>query len=105
MNVNLIKIDEASFQFQEDKCERISHNLFRQLLDYKEDKSEMDDTPKMVVFKTKEEYLQNAGKYDIDLMQDMFINPKGNIFCYLNMEKKQEAVKNASDVNKTEEKK
>lgn len=105
MNVNLIKIDEASFQFQEDKCERISHSLFRQLLDYKEDKSETDDTPKMVVFKTKEEYLQNAGKYDIDLTQDMFINQKGNIFCYLNMEKRQEAAKNASDANKTEEKK
>ena len=105
MNVNLIKIDEASFQFQEDKCERISHNLFRQLLDYKEDESEADTTPKMVVFKTKEEYLQNAGKYDIDLTQDMFINQKGNIFCYLNTAKKAESVKPVAEVNKEEEKK
>ena len=85
MEVNLIKIDEVSFQFQEDKCERISHRLFRQLMDFNCDgNDENDNIPKMVVFKTKEEYLQNVCKYDVDLSQDMYINAKGNIFCHLN---------------------
>ena len=85
MEVNLIKIDEVSFQLQEDKCEKISHRLFRQLLDFNcEDHKDESTAPKMVVFKTKEEYVQNVCKYDVDLSKEMYINQKGNIFCFLN---------------------
>lgn len=85
MEVNLIKIDEVSFQLQEDKCEEISHDLFRKLMDFKCDEHNEDcNVPKMVVFKTKEEYVQNVCKYDVDLSRKMYINQKGNIFCYLN---------------------
>ena len=87
MDVNLIKIDEVSFQLQEDKCEKISHRLFRQLMDFNCDEHKDENTaPKMVVFKTKEEYVQNVCKYDVDLSKDMYINQKGNIFCFLNQE-------------------
>ena len=85
MQVNLIKIDEASFSLQEDKCEKISHRLFRQLLDFKcGEGDDTDGTPKMVVFKTKEDYMKDVCKYDVDLSKDMYVNDKGNIFCFLN---------------------
>jgi hypothetical protein len=91
MDVNLIKIDEVSFQLQEDKCEKISHRLFRQLMDFNcEDHKDESTAPKMVVFKTKEEYIQNVCKYDVDLSKDMYINQKGNIFCFLNQDSKQD---------------
>lgn len=91
MDVNLIKIDEVSFQLQEDKCEKISHRLFRQLMDFNcEDHKDESTAPKMVVFKTKEEYIQNVCKYDVDLSKDMYINQKGNIFCFLNQDRKQD---------------
>ena len=92
MDVNLVKIDEVSFQLQEDKCEKISHRLFRQLMDFNCDEHKEESTaPKMVVFKTKEEYIQNVCKYDVDLSKEMYINQKGNIFCFLNQEAKSEA--------------
>lgn len=84
MQVNLIKIEEASFTLQEDKCEKISHRLFRQLLDFKCSGENGDNTPKMVVFKTKDDYMKDVCKYDVDLSKDMYVNDKGNIFCFLN---------------------
>ena len=38
----------------------------------------------MVVFKTKEDYMKSVCKYDVDLSRDMYVNDKGNIFCFLN---------------------
>ena len=80
MKVTLLKKEEVEFNLSEEKCEKLSHNTFRMLTGYKEfDKNE----EKMVVFKTKEEYQDEAYKYDLDLDKEVLINQKGNIFCYL----------------------
>lgn len=86
MNVNLFKKEEVGFNLPEEKCEKVSHNLFRMLIGYEEIKAHESNNPKMVVFKTKEEYQQEAYKYDLDLTKEVLINQKGNIFCYLKEE-------------------
>jgi hypothetical protein len=83
MKVNLFKQEEVEFNLQEEKCEKISHSLFRSLTGYKEFDKNEERNPKMVVFKTKEEYQDEAYKYDLDLDKEVLINQKGNIFCYL----------------------
>ena len=86
MKVNLFKQEEVEFNLQEEKCEKISHNLFRSLTGYREGQENESNNPKMVVFKTKEEYQAEAYKYDLDLDKEVLINQKGNIFCYLKAE-------------------
>ena len=85
MKVKLVKTEVAEFNLPYDNCERISHELFRSLINF-ECKEEKSNEPKMVVFKSKEEYLENACKYDLDLNQSILINPKGQIFCWLKKE-------------------
>lgn len=83
MKVKLFKQEEVEFNLPDEKCEKISHNLFRSLTGYVEGEDQANDIPKMVVFKTKEEYQNEAHKYNIDLNKEVLINSKGNIFCYL----------------------
>lgn len=96
MKVVLVKEDMVEFNLQEEKCEKISHKTFRMLTGYQEGETAPDESPKMVVFKTKEEYQAEAYKYDIDLEKEVLINQKGNIFCYIKESKK-------NTVNKTKE--
>lgn len=86
MKVKLFKQEEVEFNLPDEKCEKISHNLFRSLTGYVDGEHPANDLPKMVVFKTKEEYQAEAYKYDIDLDKEVLINQKGNIFCYLKTE-------------------
>ncbi len=86
MKVKLFKQEEVEFNLPDEKCEKISHNLFRSLTGYVDGEDPANDLPKMVVFKTKEEYQQEAYKYDLDLTKEVLINQKGNIFCYLKEE-------------------
>lgn len=83
MKVVLVKQDMVDFNLSEDKCEKISHKTFRMLTGYQEGETAPDESPKMVVFKTKEEYQAEAYKYNLDLNKEVLINSKGNIFCYL----------------------
>lgn len=83
MKVKLFKQEEVEFNLSDEKCEKISHNLFRSLTGYVDVEDPANDLPKMVVFKTKEEYQAEAHKYDLDLTKEVLINTKGNIFCYL----------------------
>lgn len=96
MKVKLFKQEEVEFNLPDEKCEKISHNLFRTLTSYQEHVEEENNEPKMVVFKTKEEYQAEAYKYDIDLEKEVLINQKGNIFCYIKESKK-------NTVNKSKE--
>lgn len=86
MKVVLVKEDMVEFNLQEEKCEKISHSLFRTLTGYQADVTLQNENPKMVVFKTKEEYQAEAYKYDLDMDKEVLINQKGNIFCYLKEE-------------------
>lgn len=83
MKVKLFKQEEVEFNLPLEKCEIISHNLFRSLTGYVDGEHPANDLPKMVVFRTKEEYQAEAHKYDLDLGREIIINQKGNIFCYL----------------------
>lgn len=86
MKVSLLKKEEVDFNLAEDKCEKLSHNMLRLLIGYKVCEHVVSENPKMVVFKTKEEYKAEASKYNIDTDKEVLINQKGNIFCYLKTE-------------------
>lgn len=86
MNVRLYKQDEADFNLQEEKCEKLSYKTLCMLTDYKEGVEEASNSPKMVAFKTKEEFQKEAWRYDIDTDKEVLINSKGSIFCYLKEE-------------------
>ena len=83
MKVVLLKQEEVEFDLKEEKCEKVSHNMFRMLTDYNEPDGNKSEYPKMVVFKSKEEYQAEAHKYNLDLAKEVLINSKGNIFCQL----------------------
>ena len=97
MKVSLLKKEEVDFNLAEDKCEKLSHNMLRLLIGYKVCEHVVSENPKMVVFKTKEEYQEEAWKYDLDLTKDVLINTKGNIFCYLKDET--DPIKSQSEEN------
>ena len=82
MNVKLYRQDEADYTIDENKCEKISYKTLCMLTDYKEC-HEDSSLPKMVVFKTKEDFQKDAWRYDIDSDKEILINSKGSIFCYL----------------------
>lgn len=87
MKVSLIKTDIIDFSLNDDKCEKVSYNTLKMLSGYNE--TECDNgLPKMVVFKTRDEFVDNAWKYDIDETQEVLINNKGNIFCHIKGENK-----------------
>lgn len=97
MKVSLLKKEEVDFNLAEDKCEKLSHSMLRLLIGYKVCEHVVNENPKMVVFKTKEEYQEEAWKYDLDLTKDVLINTKGNIFCYLKDET--DPIKSQSEEN------
>lgn len=106
MKVNLFKQEEVEFNLPEEKCEKLSHSLFRMLTGYQENQPSENNNPKMVVFKTKEEYQQEAYKYNLDLNKEVLINQKGNIFCYLkdeNMPIKSQSEENTDATANTQE--
>lgn len=86
MNVRLYKQDEADFNLQEEKCEKLSYKTLCMLTDYQEGVEEASNSPKMVAFKTKEEFQKEAWRYNIDTDKEVLINSKGSIFCYLKEE-------------------
>lgn len=94
MKVNLFKQEEVEFNLQEEKCEKISYGLLCNLTNHlpinklSEDDMKIcwSNNPKVVVFKTTEEFHKDAWRYDIDKEKEVLINQKGNIFCYLKAE-------------------
>lgn len=97
MNVKLLKQEEVGYSLTEDKCDKIGYKTLCMLTDYKEC-AEEDNSPKMVAFKTKDEFNQNAWKYDIDTDKEVLISQKGIIFCYIKEEPKTAKKSNAEDV-------
>ena len=92
MKVNLFKQEEVVFNLQEEKCEKISYDLFCHLTNHlpinKLSEDGMKDSysyPRVVVFKTTEEFHKDGWRYDIDKEKEILINKKGNIFCFLKM--------------------
>ena len=98
MKVVLVKEEMVDFNLQDEKCEKISHNLFCSLTGYEYEKPTARPEPLMVVFKTKEEYKAEASKYNIDTDKEVLINQKGNIFCYLKTENTTQAPSKSEEV-------
>ena len=92
MKVNLFRQEEAVFTLQEEKCDKINYDLFCHLTKYlpinelsEEEIKNNINYPKVVVFKTTEDFHKDAWRYDIDKEKEILINKKGNIFCFLKM--------------------
>ena len=107
MKVNLFKQEEVEFNLQEEKCEKISYGLLCNLTNHltinklSEDDMKIcySNNPKVVVFKTTEEFHKDAWRYDIDKDKEVLINQKGNIFCYLKEPKRTPTKSDDEDIN------
>lgn len=83
MKVTLVKREEIEFNLTEDKCEKISNKTFRMLTGYEPANETENNNPRMAAFKSKDEFIAEAHNYPLDEDADIYINQKGNIFCYL----------------------
>lgn len=81
MNVTLIK--EAEFEFNEGKYTAIPWGVFSTLITNEELSVVHDNLPKVIMFNDKPDYVKNATKYAIDEEKDVYVSPKGQIFCFV----------------------
>lgn len=77
---------EAVFEFNDGKYTAIPREVFTTLVGEPHLHEEYPDeemTPMVEVFENKEDYINNAGLYDIDKDKSVYVSSKGQIFCFL----------------------
>lgn len=83
MEVLLIK--EANYDFNESKFTAIPNEVFTTLVG--DPIMALEDTkPKVIMYESKDEYIKNAERHNIDESKSVYVNQKGQIFCYLKEE-------------------
>ena len=80
--VTLVKMGD--FTFDESAYKPVDKNLFDMLVDMKSDnpEAEKEPQPEMFYFKDKTAYTNTAYKYDIDEEKPVYVDGKGQIFCF-----------------------
>lgn len=80
MEVLLIK--EANYDFNEEKFTAIPSEVFTTLVG--DPIMALDETrPKVIMYESKNEYIKNSFRHNIDKSKSVYVNQKGQIFCYL----------------------
>lgn len=82
MDIKLVKMETFDVKVNEEKCKSFDFNdiMFLANAEYKYADGE---NPKYVYFKTRDEFLENMNKYDIDTTKKVLVDNKGNFFCAL----------------------
>ena len=80
--VTLVKMGD--FTFDESLYKSVDKSLFDMLVDMKSENPEVAaaEREEMLFFKDKAEYANNAWKYTIDESKPVYVNDKGQIFCF-----------------------
>ena len=80
--VTLVKMGD--FTFDESSYKPVDKKLFDMLVDMKSDNPEVEKEPQpeMFYFKDKTAYANTAYKYDIDEEKPVYVDGKGQIFCF-----------------------
>lgn len=82
MKIEIVKTETTPFEVHEDKYKSFQFNDIM-FLSGKEYQPVSNSTPRYVVFKTREEFLENVNMYDVDTTKEVLINNKGNFLCPL----------------------
>ena len=78
MEVLLIK--EANYNFNEEKFIAIPNEVFTTLVG--NPIMQLDETkPKVIMYESKDEYIKNSFRHNIDKSKSVYVNQKGQIFC------------------------
>ena len=79
MKVTLLK--KADYEFKPENMTAMPFGIFNTLMKV-ESKNE-DELPLMVAFNNRDEYEKKASEFAIDETKEVYINEKGQIFCFL----------------------
>ena len=81
MEVLLVK--GANYEFNEGKFTAIPSEVFTTLVG--ECRNTLEDTrqPRVIMFESKDDYLDNGLRHNIDYSKSIYVNQKGQIFCFL----------------------
>lgn len=75
---------EAEYEFNEEKYTAIPSEVFLTLVGEPEKNELLDNNlPKLMVFENKTDFLANVGKYEVNYDRNMYVSPRGQIFCFL----------------------
>lgn len=80
--MEVLLIREANYDFNEGKFTAIPSEVFTTLVG--DPIMALDETkPKVIMYESKDEYIKNAFRHNIDKSKSIYVNQKGQIFCYL----------------------
>lgn len=80
MEVLLIK--EANYDFNEEKFTAIPNEVFTTLVG--DPVATFDGSkPRVIMYESKNDYLKTSNRHNIDESKSVYVNQKGQIFCYL----------------------
>lgn len=94
--MKVILTKESEYDFNESKFTAIPHSVFSMLVEGNADVSNTD-YPKVIMFNDKEDYISNVWKHNIDHSKDVYVSPKGQIFCFIDSNDENETVNGTTD--------
>lgn len=78
-------VNKAEFTFDESAYKTVDKSVLDMLvgaMSTNPDDEKTEGLPEVYVFKTKDEYAKMSYKFDIDETKPVYINDKGQIFCF-----------------------
>lgn len=101
--MKVILTKEVEFEFNEEKYSVLPYEIFSTLVGNNVCK-DSTNLPKVIVFENKGDYLMNSDRYDIDTEKSIYLTKKGQIFCFLKPEDKENS-EDTDEPTNTEESK
>ena len=80
--MEVLLIREANYDFNESKYTAIPNEVFTTLVG-DPIMTDGENKPKIMMYESKDEYIRNADRHNIDKTKSVYVNQKGQIFCYL----------------------
>lgn len=83
--MEVLLIREANYDFNDGKFTAIPNEVFTTLVG--DPIMVLDETkPKVIMYESKDEYIKNVFRHNIDKSKSVYVNQKGQIFCYIKQE-------------------
>ena len=80
--MEVLLIREANYDFNEEKFTAIPNEVFTTLVG--DPVTTFDGSkPRVIMYESKNDYLKTSNRHNIDESKSVYVNQKGQIFCYL----------------------
>ena len=80
--MEVILVKAANYDFNEEKFTAIPSEVFTTLVG--DPILTLDGSkPRVIMYESKDDYLKNSNRDNIDYSKSIYVNQKGQIFCYL----------------------